>query len=117
MQRRSLTQLVAVFDCNCRSPIAITRKAVQRTTSPLMQEASVKASIVPQVAFIYRRHTMSTVTSNCQTFRCSLGAMCRIAGGVACLFSGLVLTVTFWLMFIGIPLALLGVALLAADPN
>lgn len=60
---------------------------------------------------------MSTGTSNCQTFRCSSGTMCRIAGGVARLFSGLVLTVTFWLMFVGIPLALLGVVLIAADPN
>ena len=60
---------------------------------------------------------MSTGTSNCQTVRCFFETVCRIVAGVACLFSGLVLAVTFWLMFIGIPLALLGVALIAADPN
>ncbi len=60
---------------------------------------------------------MSSVTPSCETFSCSLGQMCRIAAGAACLLSGLVLTVTFWLMFVGIPLALFGVALIAADQN
>ena len=60
---------------------------------------------------------MSSVTSNCQTFSCAFGQMCRMTAGAACLLSGLALTVTFWLMFLGIPLALLGVALIAADPN
>ena len=46
---------------------------------------------------------MSPITSNCETFSCSLGQMCRIAAGAGCLLSGLVLTVTFWLMFVGIP--------------
>ncbi len=60
---------------------------------------------------------MSTVISSCETFGCSLGRMARIAAGAACLFSGLVLTATFWLMIVGIPLALFGVALIAADQN
>lgn len=60
---------------------------------------------------------MSTANPSCETFSCSFGKMCRIAAGATCLFSGLVLTATFWLMFIGVPLALFGVALMAADQN
>lgn len=58
---------------------------------------------------------MSAVSSSCETLGCLLTAVFRLAAGVACVLSGLVLIVTFWLMFVGIPLALFGVALIASD--
>jgi len=52
---------------------------------------------------------------DCHSFGCSLAAICRYTVGALCVVSGLVLTLTLWLMVIGIPLALFGVALIAAD--
>jgi len=58
---------------------------------------------------------MSTATSHCESLACALATLCRRMAGAMCLISGLVLTLSFWLMFIGIPLALFGVALMVAD--
>lgn len=58
---------------------------------------------------------MKTASPPCETLACNLARLCRQSIGAACIAGGLVLSLTFWLAIVGVPLALFGVALIAAD--
>lgn len=58
---------------------------------------------------------MITTMPRCETFTCNLARLCRQSIGTACIAGGVVLSLTFWLAIVGVPLALFGVALIAAD--
>ena len=62
---------------------------------------------------------MSASRSDCDSFWCALGRFVRILVGIAFLVLGGLMTITFWLMPIGLPLALFGLAItsLASSPT
>ena len=53
----------------------------------------------------------------CQVTVAVLSMLCQGALGVSCILIGVAMTMTFWLIPLGLPLALLGVALLHPSAN
>ena len=58
---------------------------------------------------------MSASQSGCDSFWCALGRFVRALVGIAFLVLGGFMTITFWLMPIGLPLALGGLAITLSD--
>ena len=60
---------------------------------------------------------MSASQSGCDSFWCALGRFVRALVGIAFLVLGGLMMITFWLMPIGWPLALLGLAITLSDTS
>ncbi len=58
---------------------------------------------------------MSASQSGCDSFWCALGRFARALVGIAFLVLGGLMTITFWLMPIGLPLSLFGLAITLSD--
>ncbi len=52
--------------------------------------------------------------TSCDSVRCLFGELLRMIAGMSLLFVGGLMTITFWLLPLGVPLALLGVAVLVS---
>ncbi|MBI1903722.1 MAG: hypothetical protein HY000_16765 [Planctomycetes bacterium] len=57
---------------------------------------------------------MTGKQSSCDSVECLFGELPRLIAGVSFVLAGGLMTITFWLLPLGVPLALLGVAVLVS---
>ncbi len=54
-------------------------------------------------------------SNQCNSVACVFGAVVRTITGIIFLFAGALMSLTFWLLPVGVPLGLLGMAILVSD--